>query len=624
MSLPTFKVEIAWASQPFSGALTWTDISSDVQLKSGIPITFGRQDQYSQTQASTFKVTVDNQSGKYSPDNTGSVLYPNVLIGKAARVTATEGAGFFPRVYGYVDSITVSWNDETGLWSNVDITCVDLLKVAARRLLTDNIVSTYYLADSPADYWDLGDTDGTVNPRNRTGVTILRSDKNLYASDSAVTYGSGTGVSTDGLSAVQVVNSRLLAAASPSYGVHNAATFTAEGFIRLENGSASTQYDVITLIADGASAGTTRSFFLSVLDTATTGWGSGGASLTGTTSLLDGATHHVACTFDGTTFRLYVDGAQEASSTPGAFSWPTDSYIGTVASSANSPIASPSTTLTADHVAFYTTALSAAKITTHASSGLTGFSGETSGARFTRIAALFGITPTVVAPMGTATMGPLKDVDGRSLLDLLQEVQDTENGQFYVDPSGNLTLVGRSSLYNQATALSLAAGSYEADIQFTLDDTLLMNDFTATGTSGLPQEYVSATSVANYGTVSGATTLNTTDDAEAMAYAQWRVGTGNPLTRAPQISVDLMTQQTLVPGLLAAWWAVTPGERVTVSGLPGSAPATSVSLQVQGWTETLSDSGYDVQINTSGVPIQGWLLGDAVLSVLGTTTTLVY
>jgi hypothetical protein len=233
---------------------------------------------------------------------------------------------------------------------------------------------------------------------------------------------------------VQVVNSRLLAAASPSYGVHNAATFTAEGFIRLENGSASTQYDVITLIAEGASAGTTRSFFLSVLDTATTGWGSGGASLTGTTSLLDGATHHVACTFDGTTFRLYVDGAQEASSTPGAFSWPTDSYIGTVASSANSPIASPSTTLTADHVAFYTTALSAAKITTHASSGLTGFSGETSGARFTRIAALFGITPTVVAPMGTATMGPLKDVDGRSLLDLLQEVQDTENGQFYVEP----------------------------------------------------------------------------------------------------------------------------------------------------------------------------------------------
>lgn len=589
-----FRVRVAWATDPFAVTPTWTDVSQYVDVgSSSINITRGTGDLDDSVNPSTLSLTFDNHDGRFTPGYTGGAYYPNVALRKRIQVhETTNGVLFNPRFDGYLDTLPMQWAP-TGRYAEAQVTAVDRLKILGKQQLTDNIVSLYYQADAPAEYWDLGDAEGTVHPRNRTGVTILSSDTALYTTTSAVTYGNGTGVGTDGLSAVQVLNSRLVAGGSPAYNLASGSTFTVEGFVRLNNGDTGTVYDVMTLVTLGSTAGSTVFFHLSVQDTAQLSY-DGGLTLVGTSHLCDGRTHHVACTYDGTTHRLYVDGVQEAAFASGIFGWGSDSRIATVANAANA-FPAPDATLTASHVAFYTSALSAAEILDHANSGLTGFVGETSAARFTRVAALAGITPVVTGTSGTQTMGPLKDVEGTTLLDQLQAIQDTENGAFFVQADGDLQLVPRTAFYNQAAAMTLSTGQYGQDLTFLADDTGLINDATVTDANGVVQRVTNATSITANGTYSASKTLNTTDSNEALSWAQWQVNAVSTLTaRVSQVTVDLLTQQSLIPTAMA----LDIGNRLDLTGLPTGAPASSVQLQIAGYTESYSLAGYTITFNT--------------------------
>lgn len=611
MTLPTYKVEVAWASTPFAAVPTFTDNSTDVLLPAGVGITFGRPDQYSQTQPSTASFKLANKTGKYTPDNTSSTLYPNVLIGKAVRITANEGGASSARFYGFIDSITVNFSPN-GAWSDVDITAVDLLSLLGRRRLPSDLIRQYVTVNGqPTDYWQFGDADGTTTPVNvgsglsagSTTKTVLTARTVAGANPGGVTFGTATGPGTDGLSAASVTNSYIYAGnTAADHGYKN--YVKAVGFFNVETFDSANPPTLFDFRNDLGAFFTTT---LNADGTVTVNFSSptiGTTSASSTTSVSDGATHCITVRASGgpisgptsTEVDIWIDGNLEGVGTLAvAGGWTVYPYR--FAQSGDGVTASTGVLTVAQLAVFGDPALIPVDADV-SNAGLNGFRGETSAARFTRIAGLYGITPTVTSNPGTTSMGGLSDVQGVSLLDLLQGVEDTENGVLYVSPAGALTLVGRPDLYNQTAALTLTTGMYEADLQFTVDTSQFANDVTATGSSGVPQEYTDATSITNYGTASVQVTLNTTKDSEALAYAQWRVGTGNPVTRSPQISVDLLTQQTAHAALLASWWAVTPGKLITVSGLPGSAPASSVTLQVQGWTETLTDVSYGATINT--------------------------
>ena len=139
-----------------------------------------------------------------------------------------------------------------------------------------------------------------------------------------------------------------------------------------------------------------------------------------------------------------------------------------------------------------------------------------------------------------------------------------------------------------------------------------------------PQEVTNSTSITDNGQITELKTLLTLDDNEALSYAQWRVGDGKAKTRAPQVTVDLMTQQATRPTLLTDFWQIDLGELIRLTGLPASAPAPNMNLIVQGIDETWTDTSYDAVINTSAAPLGAWLLQDATYGVLDSTTILAY
>ena len=88
-----YYVELATATGPDPGK--WTDITDDVYAGSGGSIQYsrGRDDILSVVQPGMASFSVVNDTGKYSPANTSSALYPHVDSMRAVRITAEYQRG---------------------------------------------------------------------------------------------------------------------------------------------------------------------------------------------------------------------------------------------------------------------------------------------------------------------------------------------------------------------------------------------------------------------------------------------------------------------------------------------------------------------------------------------------
>ncbi|MHB8625616.1 MAG: hypothetical protein ACYDBJ_04500 [Aggregatilineales bacterium] len=77
----------------------------------------------------TCTLTLDNSSGRYSPDNAGGPLYGNLLPRRAVKVTASDGVTNWTLFAGYVDKI----EPEAGSYSarHVIIECIDAIGLLA-------------------------------------------------------------------------------------------------------------------------------------------------------------------------------------------------------------------------------------------------------------------------------------------------------------------------------------------------------------------------------------------------------------------------------------------------------------------------------------------------------------
>jgi hypothetical protein len=65
----------------------------------------GRSDDQAQLMAGTATIRLRDQSGKYNPANSASILHPNVAPFKAVRITATYDTTDYPIFYGFITSI---------------------------------------------------------------------------------------------------------------------------------------------------------------------------------------------------------------------------------------------------------------------------------------------------------------------------------------------------------------------------------------------------------------------------------------------------------------------------------------------------------------------------------------
>lgn len=162
-------LEIAWGADLTdltAASWTWTDVTGDVQLKSGVgvDIQMGRPDESSQTQTAVLTALLDNTAGAYSLGPQSS-NYPHVTRNVPVRVRISTDSGSTWKVHwqGNAVGFTPNW-DSTGRWATVTLTASGPL-----RQLNQGIprpISAMYqgtIADSTVKaYWPCEDGQGTT------------------------------------------------------------------------------------------------------------------------------------------------------------------------------------------------------------------------------------------------------------------------------------------------------------------------------------------------------------------------------------------------------------------------------------------------------------------------------
>jgi hypothetical protein len=235
--------------------------------------------------------------------------------------------------------------------------------------------------------------------------------------------------------------------------------------------------------------------------------------------------------------------------------------------------------------------------------------------------------PTVIqaAPAGTLT--------GQSALDQIQAAADTEDGVFFFDGRGTPVfhdryhdLLNTRSVTSQATfcdAANLSGGAF-LYTSLTPSSSPVVNDYLVTRAGGVQTEALDTASIGRYRRRS--TTLSTLHltDLEALDYGRYKV----IHTRDPHRRYDDMT---ITPGADSAVWLILfqlgIGDRITVMWSPpggGAADTRNMFIEAVSF-----DVGPGVEATVKyrlspGSQSMGWALGDAVHSLLGQTTTVVY
>lgn len=642
MAKPTMKVEIAFATAPDDPSPVWVDVTQWLQVNPGISITRGRSDNSSSIPASVCTFTLKNADGRFTPEYISGAYYPNVKKGRKVRVTATHNSVDYIRFTGYIDEWTVDWPSAKTNLAFTQVTASSRKAKLDRGAELRSIIEAEYLQDNPIAYFPLGDSEGTTRAGNVSTTTQPQMAVTVIGAGSTgnVSFGSATGPATDGLTAalftrVSATAGATLTMTSPTVLIDPFASATGTMLLEcffLTNATQEMgicQADQIGFFPGNAAyyLGTNSSGKLIGVSY------SNGVTytLTSAATVSDGLTHHAALRerYDGTNTvaHLFLDGVSVANTTI-AGDWRNTVYRvigGGGALSANSCYAG-----TLAHVAltWSSAAISDTRIQQHSLAGSTGFSGEASGARISRLATYAGVaTADTDLDTGQSTSIANQETSGQTPLSLMEDVVTTEGGLLFDARDGALTFHDRAHRYNAASVLALSAatgaGEITKDLEPKLDDQNLVNDVTASRDAGVTVRAVDTASVSEYGTYRADVQLLTTSDSEVTDAANWKVNIGStPRVRIPTVTVGIRRLST---SQATAVLAREISDRITLSNLPPQAPASSAGFFIEGYSETVTDLAYAITFNVSTAELSGvWQLDSSTYSVLNTTTRLAY
>lgn len=317
--------------------------------------------------------------------------------------------------------------------------------------------------------------------------------------------------------------------------------------------------------------------------------------------------------------------------------------IAQVASTYTGP---PQSTVSAGKIAYYPYALGDDRILAHAQVGF-GYANEITGTRVLRLltqywggpiqvaagslpmANDFTYDPTIITSTSTSGAG-----QSRTMLDVLQEVQESERGLLYVDRFGTIQFEDRASRYANQTALwtfgenptdvpgvEYPYSAYETDF----DPTYLFTqtDLTSpTNSNFLP--VFNPDGVRQYGT--------RVLTQQMQAYSDWDMQQASIfyLTRYGQVKTRI-TKLTLNPAGNPALWPVVLSldisQRIKIVRRSQSGVAITNEFYIEQIQHQIDpDTGawtVDLQCSPVFVPT-AWVLGDPVYGVLDSTTVPIY
>lgn len=616
--MPDVVVEIAFNagySTP-TASRTWTDVSAYVELKEGLNITYGRQDEFGVAEPNTLSLTLDNRDGRFTAGKTGGAYYPNVKIGRPIRVTSTPvGGAASVRFLGFVEEWPVAW-DGSDNYAKAKITALSRMARLGLDAPLRSIVQEEILNSTPIAYWPLNDPVGSVTVANAVaGSNTL----GLFGDGSPLTFGAdvelagdpGTGIRTSSTGGTNYLYGPLAAGISTAH----PATIGVEVFVTDASTTAPGGTGMVALYGNTSLGGgsfhidfDTTEFYVLYSDSV----GGIGTVIGGVPT---GRAVHVAGILTTTgastaTLDLYVNGALVGSSaltglTPTTLN---HAYVGFAGTGS----------VRLGHAAVTTTATN---VLERAKAGMTGFYGETAGERIARLARYAGVLSNEVSSSTSTQAVSAIDTTDLTALEVMRKVESVEDGVLHDSRDGVLTLFSRASRFYTTSAFTLTADQVESDVSPKLDRSTLVNDITATAQDGTSSRSSDATSIAAYGYARQSLDIPGTaaDAATAAAWAVLRFA--EPLNRIPALSVDLLPCNSTLQGNLMA---ADIGTRLTVSSLPTQAPASSIDFFIEGYTESIGQESYRFTFNvfpvdaTTDLPF--WILNDATYGIYDART----
>lgn len=623
--MPDVQVEIAWDSGYTTPAAsrTWTDVSEYVELANGMGITVGRQDERSTADANQLTLTLDNSDGRFTAFRAASPYYPNVKIGRPIRVTATPPGGTAStRFVGFVNKWPTEW-EGTDTYARATVTASSRLSRLGLSAKLRSMIEQEILSYSPARYYTLGDSSGSTLASDSSGTTGAAAV--IVGSGPAIVFGNATGPAVDGLTAASFAAGEYLAAAL-SGTVAQALHLT----VKIDALPASSAILAQVFIGTGSvalsvdSSGILTAYRPGFVEPPITG-----------PSLNDGLTHDVIVVFDHAAVEaeLFVDGVSV-----GVDNWAVD------AAATRLEIGSGFEG-TLSHVAFFdenSSTIGSLAVAAMTDVVETGFEGDTTDARLTRILGWGGVPSTEVdAETGVETM-TYQQTSGQSVVDALRDVESTEGGVLFDGADGDVKFHNRSHRYLAASVatLNMASQHVEADYAPQLDRSALLNDVEVSNpTTEESARAVDTASADEYGVATGSATSVADSYDPLQQKASWLVASyAEPRIRVPSLTVDVLAHQGLTPSTQTLL-GVTVGDLVTVMNQPeqspfagggwllGEDPLGEIELDtpegnlfVEGYTERIGPESYSITFNLSPTypTLNTLVLDDAVRGVLDT------
>lgn len=592
--------------QVLAGPGLATDITSAVSLSTGMQVQRGRSDEFSEVQPSTLTLGLDISK---------STVPLVVTVGAPIRVRVTVNGVTTNRFTGTIESVTTTWPTDGKAASLATVTAVDLMASLNRRRLPATLAATTYAA-GPTAYWPMHEAEGATSVGDFSGnnwpplVLAQRGTGGTFAT------GSGDGAPTQSMGTATF--ERASATAGPyltatlpqplpvsgpsgtvSWGflvsfVVTSSTVAAQTFVRLRRPDTEKQ-DGTPLLDIGCDA----SGNLKVSSAFKAGF-----TNTSTAMLCDGLPHHVMVhgfahadpieTFDPI---CRVDGVAVSMSGGGsityASAWPGITHID-VGGSASTGALMASASIS--ELAYFPIATPSAATVALGPAASTGFTADRTDQRIARYCDWLGITDRALQ-VGAVTTTAHQDTTDQSPIAAMNAVAATERGMVFVNGSGQLVFHARTHRYTPWWTTICSADKLDESLTFTGDTQSLINKATVSRPGGASAVSSDLASIAAYGEYPSDVELLFTNDADATAAAQWLVSTNStPRPRISTVTVDLLTQTATAA---AEMQALELGSLIGISDLPPQAPSANVSLFVEGWSETISLTAWDMQLNTS-------------------------
>lgn len=255
--------------------------------------------------------------------------------------------------------------------------------------------------------------------------------------------------------------------------------------------------------------------------------------------------------------------------------------------------------------------------------------GEMSGTRVQRFVDQYWGSNRTVAT-GFLAMAPDFGYNTRTLLDVVQEIQETERGLSYINTAGTFIFEDRTSRYANQTPLWVfgenpSGGEFPyIDVQYDYDPTYTFSQANLSRPANSNfAPMVNATAQTNYGQrILSQTVQVNTDFDLTQAGIFYLARYAAPTTRVSKLTLDPASQPALWPVVLS----LEISQRVTVKRRSDYLTITGdyyieqiehhIDAEQGTWTT-------DLQLSPVFVPV-AWVLGDATYGVLGTTTVPIY